>query len=81
MTMENVEKDVISVYSNKRESSLGLYISLPWGYKGKKHKLLLSTFRNNDIPSRKTINELLKVYPSDIFNFDYLKQYWVFDNE
>ena len=26
MTMENVEKDVISVYSNKRESSLGLYI-------------------------------------------------------
>ena len=26
MTMENVEKDVIPVYSNKRESSLGLYI-------------------------------------------------------
>ena len=37
--MENVEKDVIPVYSNERESSLGLYISLPWGYKGKKHKL------------------------------------------
>ena len=54
-------------------------MSLPWGCKRK--KLLLSTFRNNNIPSRKTINELLKVYPSDIFNFDYLKQYWVFDNE
>ena len=59
--MENAEKDVIPVYSNKRESSLGLYRSLPWGYKEKKHKLLLSTFRNNNIPSRKTINELLKV--------------------
>ena len=50
MTMEDVEKKVIPVSSNKRESFLGLYISLPWGYKGKKYELFLSTFRNNSIP-------------------------------
>ena len=38
MTMEDVEKDVIPVHSNKRESFLGLNISFPWGYRGKKHK-------------------------------------------
>ena len=48
---------------------------------GKKYKLLLSTFRNNNTPSRKTINELLKIYPHDLFNFDYLEQYWIFDNQ
>ena len=76
MTLEDVEKDVIPVYSNKRESFLGLYKSFPWIYRGNKYKLLLSTFRNNDTPSRKTINELLKIYPNDLFNFDYLEQYW-----
>ena len=50
MTMEDVEKKVILVSSNKRESFLGLYISFPWGYKGKKYELFLSTFRNNSIP-------------------------------
>ena len=48
--MEDVEKDVIPC-----QSFLGLYISFPWGYRGKTYKLLLSTFRNNSIPSRKTI--------------------------
>ena len=33
--MEDVEKDVIPVHSNKRESFLGLNISFPWRYKGK----------------------------------------------
>ena len=47
----------------------------------KKYKLLLPTFRNNNIPPRETINELLKIYPHDLINFDYLKQCWVFDNE
>ena len=51
------------------------------GYKGKNYYSLISTFRNNSTPSRKTINELLKIYPHDIFNFDYLGQYWVFDIE
>ena len=60
--MEDVEKDVIPVHSNKRESFLGLNISFPWRYRGKKYKLLLSTFRNNSTPSRKIINELLKSY-------------------
>ena len=81
MTMEDVEKDVIPLISNKRESFLGLYISFPWGYRGKKYELLLSTFRNNSTPSRQKINELLKSYPTDLFNFDYLEQYWVFDTE
>ena len=69
--MDDVEKDVIPAFSNKRESFLGLYISFPWGYRGKKYKLLLSTFRNNSISSRKTKNKLLKIYPKDLFNFDY----------
>ena len=56
MTMEDVEKDVIPVSSNKRESFLGLYISFLWGYRGKKYKLLLSTFMNNSISSKRTIN-------------------------
>ena len=37
MTMEYVEKDVILVFSNKRESILRLYISFPLGYGGKKN--------------------------------------------
>ena len=81
MTVVDVEKDVIPLISNKRESFLGLYISFPWGYRGKKYELLLSTFRNNSTPSRQKINELLKSYPTDLFNFDYLEQYWVFDTE
>ena len=81
MTMVDVEKDVIPLISNKRESFLGLYISFLWGYRGKKYELLLSTFRNNSTPSRQKINELLKSYPTDLFNFDYLEQYWVFDTE
>ena len=44
MTMEDVEKDVIPLHSNERESFLGLNISFPRGYRGKKYKLLLSTF-------------------------------------
>ena len=81
MTMVDVKKDVIPLISNKRESFLGLYISFPWGYRDKKYELLLSTFRNNSTPSRQKINELLKSYPTDLFNFDYLEQYWVFDTE
>ena len=56
MTMEGVAKDVMPLISNKRESFLGLHISFPWRYRGKKYNLLLSIFRNNSIPSRKTIN-------------------------
>ena len=60
---------------------LGLNISFPWAYRGTKYKLLLSTFKNKDTHSRKAINELLKVYPKDIFNLDYFQQYSVFDGE
>ena len=35
MTMEDVEKDVIPLISNKRESFLEFYISFPRGYRGK----------------------------------------------
>ena len=44
--MEDVEKDVIPLISNKRELFLMLYILFPWGYRGKKYKLL-STFKKN----------------------------------
>ena len=81
VTMEDVEKDVIPVHSNKRESFLGLNISFPWGYRGNKHKLLLPIFRNNNTPSRKIINDLLKIYPASLFNLEYLEQYWVFEND
>ena len=50
MTTEDVEKDVISVNSNKRESFLGLNKSFVWEYRRKKYKLLLSIFRNNNTP-------------------------------
>ena len=79
--MEDVEKGVISPVESltKTETFSNLNISFPWGYRWKKYKLLLSKFTKNAIPSRKTINELLKIYPEDSFNFDYLGQYWVFD--
>ena len=48
MTVEDVQKDVIPLISNKRESFLRLYISFPWEYRGKK----LATFRNNSTPSK-----------------------------
>ena len=35
MRMEDVEKDVIPVYSNKRESFSGLNIPFPWEYRRK----------------------------------------------
>ena len=35
LTIEDVEKDVIPVSSNKRQSFLGLYTTFPWGYRGK----------------------------------------------
>ena len=81
MTMEDAENKLIPVYSNKRESFLGLNISFPWGYRGKKYELLLSKFRKNDIPSRKTINELVKICSTSLFNLDYLEQYWKFEDK
>ena len=81
MTMEDVEKHVIPMSSKKRQSFLGLHGSFPWGYRGKKYDSLLSTFINNSILSRKIMNELLKIYPKDLFNSDNLQQYWVFDTE
>ena len=78
--MEDSEKDVIPVHSNKRESFLGLNISFPWGYRGNKPNLLLPMYRNNNTPSRKIINDLFKNYPASLFNLEYLEQYWVFEN-
>ena len=65
----------------KKKKFSVLQILFPWGYTGKKYKLLLSTFKNNSTPLKQEINELLKTHPSNLFNFDYLKQYWVFNNE
>ena len=57
------------------------FISRVKNYRSKKYKSLLSTSRNNSTPSKQKINELLKTYPHDLLNFDYLEQYWVFDTE
>lgn len=57
MTMEDAEKDVIPMSSNKRESFSGLHISFLWEYRGQKYKFLLSTFRNNFTPLKQEINE------------------------
>ena len=81
MTMEDVEKDVIPVFSNKRESCLGLNISFPWGCDGKKYKLFLSVFRKSDIPSRIIVNELLEIYPKQLFTLNYLEQFWKFEHK
>ena len=79
--MKYVEKDIIPSVSNKKESFLGVYISFPWWYRGRKYKLILTTFRKYDTPSKKVIDQLLKTYLSNLFNFDYLKQYWLFHTE
>ena len=57
------------------------FISRVKNYRSKKYKSLLPTSRNNSAPSKQKINELLKTYSHDLFNFDYLEQYWVFDTE
>ena len=57
------------------------FISRVKNYRSEKYKSLLSTSRNNSAPSKQKINELLKTYSHDLFNFDYLEQYWVFDTE
>ena len=47
-----------------------------------KYKLLLSTLKKKkDTTSKKVIDELIEIYPINLFNFDYLKQYWLFDTE
>ena len=33
------------------------------------------------IPSRKIVNELLKTYPTDTFNFEYLEHYWAYNSD
>ena len=33
------------------------------------------------IPCRKKVNELLRIYPSDTFNFEYLKHYWAHNKQ
>ena len=58
MTMVDVEEDVIPLTSIKRGSFLGLYISFPLGYRGKKYNLLLSTFRNNSTHSKQKTKSL-----------------------
>ena len=35
----------------------------------------------SSIPSRKKVNELLRIYPSDTFNFEYLKHYWAHNKQ
>ena len=65
----------------KENHFLGLNKSLAWGYRAKKYKLLLSKFINNNVASRKTISELLKIYLIRLFNFGYLEQYWKFEDK
>lgn len=52
-----------------------------WGYIGKYLEPLLKLFRNNAIPSRKGVYELLNIYPVRYFNFNYLEQYWKIDKK
>ena len=35
----------------------------------------------NGIPSRKIVNEFLKTYPADTFNFEYLEHYWAYNSD
>ena len=77
--MEDVKKDVIPFISNKRE-----FLSYTFHFHGniEVNEYQLSKFSNNSTPSKEEIvDELLKVYPSDQFNFDYLEQYWIFSKK
>ena len=72
MAMQDEKRDVIPFISNKRE-----FLSYIFHFHGNievnEYQLLLSTIRNNSTPSKEIVDELLKVYPSDIFNFYYLE--------
>ena len=39
----------------------------------------ISSIVSNGIPSKKVVNELPKIYPADIFNFEYLEHYWAYN--
>ena len=76
--MKKIEdtKYVLKRIRNKREAYYGLNKTIQYGYKGKYLKPLLKPFRNNRIPSRKEVHEVLNIYPARFFHFDYLEQYW-----
>ena len=55
MAMEDLEKDVIPVRSNKRESFLGLNMSFPWVYRGKNINCYYQQLEIVTTPSRKKL--------------------------
>ena len=75
--IEELEKYVIPVLGNKRESYSGLNKTIPWRYEGEKYQSLLNIFRNNFPPSKKQIKELEKKYPKYYyFHYEYLEKQW-----
>ena len=80
LDMKKIEdtKYVLKNIRNKREAYYGLNKTIQYGYKAKYLQALLKLFRNNRIPSRKEVHEVLNIYPARYFHFDYLEQYWEF---
>ena len=76
MTIIDEEKKAIPTLSDKREDHLGLNLTIPHEYADDYSTPLLNAFKNNKIPSREEIKELLKTYGPFEFDFDYLEQYW-----
>ena len=68
--MEDVEKDVIPLISK-----ILFYLPRDIEEKSTNH---YQNLKKIDTPSKKVIDELLKIYPDYLINFDYLKQYWLF---
>lgn len=75
MTIIDEEKKAIPTLSDKREDHLGLNLTIPHEYKDDYSTPLINAFKNNKIPSREEIKELLKTYDPFEFDFDYLEQY------
>ena len=73
--MKKIEdtKYVLKNIRNKREAYYGLNKTIQYGYKAKYLQALLKLFRNNRIPSRKEVHEVLNIYPARYFHFDYLE--------
>ena len=67
MSIEENFKDVIPLFTNKRETYLRLNKTIPGRYEGRNSHPLL----------KKQIKEPEKLYSKYYFDYEYLSQYWL----
>ena len=77
--MQRIEKESIDSYSFTCIWSPAINKTYPLGYKNNDDPIFSIVWRG--IPSRKVVNELLKTYPANTFNFEYLEHYWTYNGD